>query len=92
MTRPGGSVRARSGGGSGWCGSIQASIGGRSAADLLPADLLDRTDRDAPADGVAFLFNVPGAVTVTATKAGMTFRAHLVTARADKFTTTTVAP
>jgi hypothetical protein len=42
-------------------------------------------------DGVAFMFNVPsGAITVTATKAGMTFKAHIVKARADKFTTTSV--
>lgn len=44
------------------------------------------------ADGVAFLFNVPENVTVTATKAGMTFRAHPVKARPDKFTTTSIAP
>jgi hypothetical protein len=44
------------------------------------------------ADGVAFLFNAPENVTVTATKAGMTFHAHVVKARADKFTTTSVAP
>ena len=44
------------------------------------------------ADGVAFLFNVPENVTVTATKAGMTFHAHAVKARPDKFTTTSVAP
>ena len=43
------------------------------------------------ADGVAFMFNVPsGSVTVTATKAGKTFKAHAVLARADKFTTTSV--
>lgn len=43
------------------------------------------------ADGVAFMFNVPsGAITVTATKAGKTFKAHAVLARADKFTTTSV--
>jgi len=42
-------------------------------------------------DGVAFMFNVPsGPITVTATKAGMTFKAHVVKARADKFTTTSV--
>ena len=43
-------------------------------------------------DGVAFLFNAPENVTVTASKAGMTFRAHLIRARADKFTTTSIAP
>jgi hypothetical protein len=43
------------------------------------------------ADGVAFMFNVPsGPITITATKAGMTFKAHVVVARADKFTTTSV--
>jgi hypothetical protein len=44
------------------------------------------------ADGVAFLFNVPENVTITATKAGMTFHAHAVKARADKFTTTSISP
>jgi len=44
-------------------------------------------------DGVAFMFNVPsGPITVTATKAGMSFKAHVVTARADKMTTTSVTP
>ena len=42
-------------------------------------------------DGVAFMFNVPsGPITVTASKAGMSFKAHVVVARADKFTTTSV--
>lgn len=43
-------------------------------------------------DGVAFLFNAPENVTVTANKAGMAFHAHLIKARADKFTTTSIAP
>lgn len=43
------------------------------------------------ADGVAFMFNVPsGPITVSATKSGMTFKSHVVTARADKMTTTAV--
>jgi hypothetical protein len=43
-------------------------------------------------DGLAFLFNVPtsGTVTLDATKAGMTFTTHAVTARAGKLTTTVV--
>ena len=43
-------------------------------------------------DGLAFLFNVsPSApVTVGATKSGMTFRSHALTARADAMTTTMV--
>jgi len=44
------------------------------------------------ADGVAFMFNVSGPVTVTASKSGMTFKSHVVEARADKMTTTAVAP
>ena len=44
------------------------------------------------ADGVAFLFNVPsGAITVSAAKSGMTFKSHVVTARADKMTTTGIS-
>ncbi len=68
--------------------STPASGNARYNSGGLPSSTATATD----ADGVAFLFNVPGAVTVTATKAGMTFHAHLVNARADKFTTTTVAP
>jgi hypothetical protein len=45
------------------------------------------------ADGVAFMFNVPdGPITVSATKSGMTFKSHVVTARPDKMTTTAIAP
>ena len=45
------------------------------------------------ADGVAFMFNVPsGPITITAMKSGMTFKSHVVEARADKFTTTAIAP
>lgn len=45
------------------------------------------------ADGVAFMFNVPsGPITVMASKSGMTFQAHVVLARADKFTTTSIEP
>ncbi len=44
-------------------------------------------------DGVAFMFNVPsGPINITASKAGMTFKAHVVVARADKFTTTSIVP
>jgi hypothetical protein len=45
------------------------------------------------ADGVAFMFNVPsGPITISATKSGMTFKSHIVTARADKMTTTAITP
>jgi len=45
------------------------------------------------ADGVAFMFNVPsGAITVTASKSGLTFHPHAVKAPADKMTTTSVTP
>ena len=43
-------------------------------------------------EGVAFLFNAPASVTVTATKSGMTFHPHVVKARPGSFTTTSVAP
>jgi hypothetical protein len=43
------------------------------------------------ADGVAFMFNVPsGPINISAAKAGMTFKAHVVVARPDKFTTTSI--
>ncbi|MEO7093838.1 MAG: hypothetical protein ABI175_11350 [Polyangiales bacterium] len=44
------------------------------------------------ADGVAFVFNAPENVTIAAVKSGLSFHAHAVKARADKFTTTSVAP
>jgi hypothetical protein len=43
-------------------------------------------------DGVAFMFNVSGQVMVSASKSGMTFKSHMVEARADKMTTTAVSP
>jgi len=43
------------------------------------------------ADGVAFMFNMPaGPITISATKSGKTFKSHIVLARADKFTTTSI--
>lgn len=43
------------------------------------------------ADGVAFMFNVPsGPITISASKSGMTFKSHVVVARGDKFTTTSI--
>lgn len=44
------------------------------------------------ADGVGYLFNVTGEVTVSAQKAGSTFRSHAVTARAGALTTTVIQP
>lgn len=42
-------------------------------------------------DGAAFLVNVPpGDITVSASKTGMTFKTHGLTAKADQFTTTVV--
>jgi len=43
-------------------------------------------------DGVAFMFNVSGQITVTASKSGMTFKSHMIEARGDKMTTTAVSP
>lgn len=44
-------------------------------------------------DGAAFLFNVPaGNVMISATKSGMTFKAHALNAHANAFTTTVIGP
>lgn len=44
-------------------------------------------------DGIAYMLNLPpGEVTVTATKEGLTFQAHVVNARAGAFTTTPIQP
>jgi hypothetical protein len=44
-------------------------------------------------NGIAFMVNVPpGDVSVSASKSGMTFKSHTLNARADKFTTTAIAP
>ena len=45
------------------------------------------------ADGAAFFFDVPpSSVEITATKSGMTFKAHTLVAHAEQFTTTVIAP
>jgi hypothetical protein len=45
------------------------------------------------ADGLAFMFDVPpGKVTLSATKSGTAFHSHDLNARADKFTTSVIAP
>jgi hypothetical protein len=43
-------------------------------------------------DGVAYMFNVTGAATVTAMKTGSTFGSHAVKARAGALTTTLITP
>ena len=43
-------------------------------------------------DGLGYMFNVTGTVTVTAMKAGTTFTSHAVKARAGTFTTTLIKP
>lgn len=43
-------------------------------------------------DGLAYLFNVTGQATVSATKTGSTFSSHTVNARAGTFTTTVIQP
>ncbi len=43
-------------------------------------------------DGVAYMFNVTGEATVSATKSGSTFTSHGVNARAGTFTTTLIQP
>jgi hypothetical protein len=44
------------------------------------------------ADGIAYMFNVTGDATVSATKSGTTFKSHSVNARAGAFTTTLITP
>jgi hypothetical protein len=43
-------------------------------------------------DGVGYMFNVTGRTTVSATKDGLTFPSHVVTARAGALTTTVIRP
>jgi hypothetical protein len=43
-------------------------------------------------DGIAFMFNVTGQVSVSATKAGSTFKSHAVKARPGTLTTTPIVP
>jgi hypothetical protein len=54
----------------------------------LPSGSAAATD----ADGIGFMFNVTGSVSVTATKAGTTFKPHSVKARAMSLTTTLIVP
>ncbi len=44
------------------------------------------------ADGIGYMFNVTGNVTVSGTAAGLTLRSHAVTARAGALTTTLIRP
>ena len=41
-------------------------------------------------DGYAYMFNVPGQVTISAAKAGAVFKSHPINAHADAFTTTVI--
>jgi hypothetical protein len=43
-------------------------------------------------DGLAYVFNVTGQITVSASKAGASFTSHSVNARAGTFTTTLIQP
>jgi hypothetical protein len=43
-------------------------------------------------DGIGYMFNVTGDATVSATKAGITFKSHGVKARANTLTTTLIQP
>src|SRR5258706_13343396 len=52
----------------------------------IPSSSASATD----ADGFAFIFNVPGQVTVSASKSGATFKSHPVMAHPDSFTLTVV--
>lgn len=64
-------------------GDVRYTTSGLPSKDALVTDT----------DGVALIFNVnPGAVTVTATAGGVTYRAHTFDVRADVVTTTAVQP
>jgi hypothetical protein len=54
----------------------------------LPNRMATMTDTD----GTAYMFNVTGEVTVSASKSGTTFLSHKVTARAGALTTTLIQP
>jgi hypothetical protein len=72
-------------------GATVSSTPASGAYKYTSGDLPSSTATMTSADGVAFMFNVPsGPITVSASKAGMTFKSHVVQARADKFTTTSV--
>ncbi len=52
----------------------------------------DGAQTETQPDGIGFMFNVTGQVSVTATKSGTTFKSHTVNARAGALTTTLVEP
>ena len=78
-----------------------AAVGGATVASS-PASATYRYDdsngypsssaTSTASDGFSFMFNVPGHVTVSASKPGVTFRDHAVFARPNAFTTTAIAP
>lgn len=53
--------------------------------------LPDRNATVTAADGVGYMLNVSGSVTVTATKSGVTFGSHVINVRVGSLTTTQVA-
>jgi hypothetical protein len=59
-----------------------------NGADGLPSNAATVT----AADGIGYLFNVTGNVTVSAEATGATFASHAVTARAAALTTTLITP
>lgn len=58
----------------------------RYASSGVPSSSATATDTD----GFAFLFNVPGQVTISGAKSGATFKSHPVNAHPDSFTVTVI--
>lgn len=55
-------------------------------------DLPDDAATATSADGIGYMFNVTGTVTVSGTATGLTLRSHAVTARPGALTTTLIRP
>lgn len=72
-----------------------ATVASSPAANKYCYDANNFPSRNATAtdaDGLAYMFNVTGSVTVSAMKTGSTFASHAVKARAGALTTTLIKP
>lgn len=74
-------------------GATVSSMPASGAYRYMDANGYPQSSTATNTDGLSFFFDVPpGNVTVSATKANMTFKSHALNARAGKFTTTAIKP
>lgn len=73
-------------------GAMAASAPAASKVCYMSGGFPSRNATVTDTDGIAYMFNVTGQATVSATKSGATFTSHSLNARAGAFTTTLIQP